>query len=84
LQIARELRADRWIPALRCHIQQEVMAGIFAASTVPCRGTPQRQSNASNSISARLIEQVTPNFWTDPKSGFLFPSIQTPSVASPH
>src|SRR5712675_3120897 len=85
LQIARELR--RRIAALPgvadAHIQQEVNGPeIFAAidrSRAAELGLNVNQIASNLNISLASSEQVTPNFWTDPKSGIpYYLAIQTP------
>ena len=85
LQIARELR--RRIAAIPgvgdAHLQQEVNGPeIFAAidrSRAAELGLNVNQIASNLNISLASSEQVTPNFWTDPKSGIpYYLAIQTP------
>jgi len=85
LRVAQELRrriAD--IPGVAdAHLQQEVDAPAFMAEIDRARATQfglNAQSIANNiNISLSSSEQVTPNFWTDPKSGIpYYIAAQTP------
>jgi len=85
LQIARELRRRiAAIPGVAdAHIQQEVNGPeIFAAidrSRAAELGLNVNQIASNLNISLASSEQVTPNFWTDPKSGIpYYLAIQTP------
>ncbi|HEX3952091.1 MAG TPA: efflux RND transporter permease subunit [Stellaceae bacterium] len=85
LKIAQELRrriAD--IPGIAdAHLQQEVNGPEFFAAIDRARAA-QLGLNASQiatnlNISLSSSEQVSPNFWTDPKSGIpYFLAVQTP------
>ena len=90
LHIARELR--RRIAAIPgvvdAHIQQEVNGPEFFAAIDRSRaaefGLNVNQIATNLNISLASSEQVSPNFWTDPKSGFPITSrSRPPSVASP-
>jgi multidrug efflux pump subunit AcrB len=85
LRVAKELRqriAD--IPGIAdAHLQQEVNAPAFMADIDRTRAA-QLGLNASSiatnvNVSLSSSEQVTPNFWTDPKSGIpYYLAVQTP------
>ena len=85
LRVARELR--RRIAAIRgvadAHLQQEVDAPAFLADIDRTRAA-QLGLNANTiatniDVSLSSSEQVTPNFWTDPKSGIpYYLAVQTP------
>ncbi len=85
LRVAEELRkrmAD--IPGIvDAHLQQEVYAPAFYA-TIDRARAQQLGLNANTvatnvNISLSSSEQVTPNFWTDPKSGIpYYLAVQTP------
>src|SRR5262249_30497441 len=85
LRIANELRqriAD--IPGIAdAHLQQEVNAPAFYADIDRARAA-QLGLNANTvatnvNVSLSSSEQVTPNFWTDPKSGIpYYFAVQTP------
>lgn len=85
LRVAKELRrrmAD--IPGLvDAHLQQEVDAPAFYADIDRTRAA-QLGLNANTiatnvNVSLSSSEQVTPNFWTDPKSGIpYYIAVQTP------
>src|SRR6266478_4491436 len=85
LNVARELRrriAD--IPGISdAHLQQEVNAPAFYANIDRTRAA-QLGLNANTiatnvNVSLSSSEQVTPNFWTDPKSGIpYYLAVQTP------
>jgi multidrug efflux pump subunit AcrB len=85
LRVARELR--RRIGAIRgvadTHLQQEVDAPAFYADIDRARAA-QLGLNANTiatnvNVSLSSSEQVTPNFWTDPKSGIpYYLAVQTP------
>jgi multidrug efflux pump subunit AcrB len=85
LRVAQELR--RRIAAIRgiadAHLQQEVDAPAFMAEIDRARALQfglNAQSIANNiNISLSSSEQVTPNFWSDPKSGIpYYITAQTP------
>jgi multidrug efflux pump subunit AcrB len=85
LQIAQELRRRiAAIPGVAdAHIQQEVNGPeIFAAidrSRAAELGLNVSQIASNLNINLASSEQVTPNFWTDPKSGIpYYLAIQTP------
>jgi multidrug efflux pump subunit AcrB len=91
LQTARELR--RRIGAVPgvvdAHLQQEVNGPEFFAEIDRSRaaqlGLNATQIATNLNISLSSSEQVTPNFWTDPKSGipyFLAAQTPEPQVAS--
>jgi multidrug efflux pump subunit AcrB len=91
LQIARELR--RRIAAIPgivdAHLQQEVNGPEFFANIDRTRaaqlGLNATQIATNLNISLSSSEQVTPNFWTDPKPGipyFLAAQTPEPQVAS--
>src|SRR5215471_14485450 len=85
LRVAQELRqriAD--IPGIAdAHLQQEVDAPAFYADIDRTRAA-QLGLNANTiatnvNVSLSSSEQVTPNFWTDPKSGIpYYLAVQTP------
>src|SRR5580700_3110011 len=85
LRVAKELR--RRIEAIRgvadAHLQQEVDSPAFLADIDRTRAA-QLGLNASTiatnvNVSLSSSEQVTPNFWTDPKSGIpYYFAVQTP------
>ncbi len=85
LRVAKELRqriAD--IPGIAdAHLQQEVDAPAFYADIDRTRAA-QLGLNANTiatnvNVSLSSSEQVTPNFWTDPKSGIpYYLAVQTP------
>ena len=85
LRVARELR--RRIAAIPgivdAHLQQEVDAPAFYANIDRTRAAQlglNANSIATNvNVSLSSSEQVTPNFWTDPKSGIpYYLAVQTP------
>jgi multidrug efflux pump subunit AcrB len=85
LQIARELRHRIGaIPGIvDAHLQQEVNGPEFFANIDRTRaaqlGLNATQIATNLNISLSSSEQVTPNFWTDPKSGIpYFLAAQTP------
>jgi multidrug efflux pump subunit AcrB len=91
LQVARELR--RRIAAVPgvvdAHLQQEVNGPEFFAEIDRTRaaqlGLNATQIATNLNISLSSSEQVTPNFWTDPKSGipyYLAAQTPEPRVAS--
>jgi multidrug efflux pump subunit AcrB len=91
LQVARELR--RRIAAIPgvvdAHLQQEVNGPEFFAEIDRTRaaqlGLNATQIATNLNISLSSSEQVTPNFWTDPKSGipyYLAAQTPEPRVAS--
>ena len=85
LRVAKELRQR--IAAIHgvadAHLQQEVDAPAFYATIDRARAA-QLGLNASTvatnlNVSLSSSEQVTPNFWTDPKSGIpYYLAVQTP------
>jgi multidrug efflux pump subunit AcrB len=85
LRVAKELRrriSD--IPGIAdAHLQQEVNAPAFYANIDRTRAA-QLGLNANTvatnvNVSLSSSEQVTPNFWTDPKSGIpYYLAVQTP------
>jgi multidrug efflux pump subunit AcrB len=85
LRVAQELRQRiAAIPGVAdAHLQQEVDAPAFYATIDRARAA-QLGLNASTiatnlNVSLSSSEQVTPNFWTDPKSGIpYFLAVQTP------
>src|SRR5215468_420590 len=85
LRVANELRRRiAAIPGIAdAHLQQEVEAPAFYANIDRARAA-QLGLNASTiatniNISLSSSEQVTPNFWTDPKSGIpYYIAVQTP------
>jgi multidrug efflux pump subunit AcrB len=85
LVVAEELRRRiAAIPGIAdAHLQQEVDAPAFVATIDRARALQlglNAQSIANNiNISLSSSEQVTPNFWTDPKSGIpYYITVQTP------
>src|SRR5712672_696239 len=85
LRVAKELRQRiAAIPGVAdAHMQQEVDAPAFYATIDRARAA-QLGLNASTiatnlNVSLSSSEQVTPNFWTDPKSGIpYYLAVQTP------
>jgi multidrug efflux pump subunit AcrB len=85
LRVAKELRRRiAAIPGIAdAHLQQEVDAPEFYANIDRTRAA-QLGLNASTiatnvNVSLSSSEQVTPNFWTDPKSGIpYYLAVQTP------
>jgi multidrug efflux pump subunit AcrB len=85
LRVAQELRQRiAAIPGVAdAHLQQEVDAPAFYA-TIDRTRAAQLGLNASTiatnlNVSLSSSEQVTPNFWTDPKSGIpYYLAVQTP------
>jgi multidrug efflux pump subunit AcrB len=85
LRVARELRQRiAAIPGIAdAHLQQEVDAPAFYADIDRTRAA-QLGLNANTiatnvNVSLSSSEQVTPNFWTDPKSGIpYYFAVQTP------
>jgi multidrug efflux pump subunit AcrB len=85
LRIARQLRRRiAAIPGVAdAHMQQEVSAPAFFAAIDRSRAA-ELGLNASEiatnlNVSLSSSEQVTPNFWTDPKSGIpYYLAVQTP------
>jgi multidrug efflux pump subunit AcrB len=85
LRVARELRRRiAAIPGIAdAHLQQEVDAPAFYA-TIDRTRAAQLGLNANTiatniNVSLSSSEQVTPNFWTDPKSGIpYYLAVQTP------
>jgi multidrug efflux pump subunit AcrB len=85
LRVAKELRRRiAAIPGIAdSHLQQEVDAPAFYA-TIDRTRAAQLGLNASDiatniNVSLSSSEQVTPNFWTDPKSGIpYYLAVQTP------
>jgi multidrug efflux pump subunit AcrB len=85
LAVAEELqRRIAAIPGIAdAHLQQEVDAPAFVATIDRARALQlglNAQSIANNiNISLSSSEQVTPNFWTDPKNGIpYYITVQTP------
>jgi multidrug efflux pump subunit AcrB len=85
LRVAKELR--RRIESIRgvvdAHLQQEVDAPAFLADIDRTRAAQlglNADTIATNvNVSLSSSEQVTPNFWTDPKSGIpYYFAVQTP------
>src|SRR6516164_8753694 len=85
LRVARQLR--RLIAAIPgvadAHLQQEVNAPAFFAAIDRTRaaelGLNASQIVTNLNVSLSSSEQVTPNFWTDPKSGIpYYLAVQTP------
>src|SRR4030088_210553 len=85
LRVPQELR--RRIPSFPgiadAHLQQELDAPAFMATIDRARALQfgvSPQSVATNiNVSLSSSEQVTPNFWTDPKSGIpYYITVQTP------
>jgi len=85
LRVAKELRRRiAAIPGIAdAHLQQEVEAPAFYATIDRARAA-QLGLNANTiatnvNVSLSSSEQVTPNFWTDPKSGIpYYFAVQTP------
>ena len=85
LRVAKELRQRiAAIPGIvDAHLQQEVDAPAFYADIDRTRAA-QLGLNANTiatnvNVSLSSSEQVTPNFWTDPKSGIpYYLAVQTP------
>src|SRR5258707_1870713 len=85
LRVARELRRRiASIPGIAdAHLQQELDAPAFYA-TIDRTRAAQLGLNANTiatniNVSLSSSEQVTPNFWTDPKSGIpYYLAVQTP------
>ncbi len=85
LRVAKELRQRiAAIPGIAdAHLQQEVDAPAFYANIDRTRAAQlglNAETVANNvNVSLSSSEQVTPNFWTDPKSGIpYYLAIQTP------
>ncbi len=85
LRVAKELRQRiAAIPGIAdAHLQQEVDAPAFYADIDRTRAAQlglNAQTVATNvNVSLSSSEQVTPNFWTDPKSGIpYYLAVQTP------
>src|SRR4029079_6920652 len=85
LRVAKELRRRiAAIPGIAdAHLQQEVDAPAFYADIDRARAAQlglNADTVATNlNISLSSSEQVTPNFWTDPKSGIpYYLAVQTP------
>src|SRR6266851_4569741 len=85
LRVAKELRRRiAAIPGIAdAHLQQEVDAPAFYAMIDRTRAAQLglNASDIANNINVSLSssEQVTPNFWTDPKSGIpYYLAVQTP------
>jgi multidrug efflux pump subunit AcrB len=85
LRVARELRRRiAAIPGIAdAHLQQEVDAPAFYADIDRARAAQlglNADTIATNvNVSLSSSEQVTPNFWTDPKSGIpYYFAVQTP------
>jgi multidrug efflux pump subunit AcrB len=85
LKIAQELRRRiAAIPGVAdAHLQQEVNGPVFFADIDRARaaelGLNASQIATNLNISLSSSEQVSPNFWTDPKSGIpYFLAVQTP------
>jgi multidrug efflux pump subunit AcrB len=85
LKIAQELRRRIGaIPGIAdAHLQQEVNAPIFFANIDRARaaelGLNANEIASNLNISLSSSEQVSPNFWTDPKTGIpYFLAVQTP------
>jgi multidrug efflux pump subunit AcrB len=85
LKVAQELRRRiEAIPGIAdTHLQQEVNAPIFFANIDRARAAElglNAQDIANNlNISLSSSEQVSPNFWTDPKNGIpYYLAVQTP------
>ena len=85
LHIARQLRRRiAVIPGVAdAHLQQEVNAPAFFAAIDRSRaaelGLNASQIVTNLNVSLSSSEQVTPNFWTDPKSGIpYYLAVQTP------
>src|SRR6478672_1726216 len=85
LRVAKELRQRMAaIPGIAdAHLQQEVDAPAFMAKIDRARALQLglNAQSVANNINTTLSssEQVTPNFWTDPKSGIpYYIAVQTP------
>jgi multidrug efflux pump subunit AcrB len=85
LQIAQELqRRIAAIPGIAdAHLQQELFAPAFYASIDRARATEfgltANQIGTNLNVSLSSSEQVSPNFWTDPKNGIpYYIAVQTP------
>src|SRR5262249_976830 len=85
LRVAKELRQRiAAIPGIAdAHLQQEVDAPAFYADIDRARAAQlglNADTIATNvNVSLSSSEQVTPNFWTDPKSGIpYYFAVQTP------
>ena len=85
LHVARQLRRRiAAIPGVAdAHLQQEVNAPAFFAAIDRSRaaelGLNASQIATNLNVSLSSSEQVTPNFWTDPKSGIpYYLAVQTP------
>src|SRR6516225_3266349 len=85
LRVARQLRRRiAAIPGVAdAHLQQEVNAPAFFAAIDRSRaaelGLNASQIATNLNVSLSSSEQVTPNFWTDPKSGIpYYLAVQTP------
>jgi multidrug efflux pump subunit AcrB len=85
LQIAQELqRRIAAIPGIvDAHLQQEMFAPAMLASIDRARanefGLTASQIATNLNVSLSSSEQVTPNFWTDPKNGIpYYIAVQTP------
>jgi multidrug efflux pump subunit AcrB len=85
LKVAQELRRRiAAIPGIAdAHLQQEVNAPIFFANIDRARAAElglNAEGIANNlNISLSSSEQVSPNFWTDPKNGIpYYLAVQTP------
>ncbi len=85
LRVAKELRRRiAAIPGIAdAHLQQEVDAPAFYATIDRARAAQLglNANDIANNINVSLSssEQVTPNFWTDPKSGIpYYLAVQTP------
>jgi len=85
LQIAQELqRRMASIPGIAdAHLQQEMFAPAMYASIDRARATEfgltASQIATNLNVSLSSSEQVTPNFWTDPKNGIpYYIAVQTP------
>src|ERR1700716_804910 len=85
LQIAQELqRRIAAIPGIAdAHLQQEMFAPALYASIDRARATEfgltASQITTNLNVSLSSSEQVTPNFWTDPKNGIpYYIAVQTP------
>jgi multidrug efflux pump subunit AcrB len=85
LRIAQELqRRIAAIPGIAdAHLQQELFAPAFYASIDRARATEfgltANQIGTNLNVSLSSSEQVSPNFWTDPKNGIpYYIAVQTP------
>src|SRR6202012_939795 len=85
LKVAQELRRRiEAIPGIAdAHLQQEVNGPVFFADIDRTRAASlglTAQNIATNlNVSLSSSEQVTPNFWTDPKNGIpYYLAVQTP------